>query len=182
MPQFTQLSGVKRNIFKLRKKIIFFFSPKSEFCQARRRVLRIVFYIFKFPKWFFSECFLRPPPAPPKKKCLFTEKITLLTQQNVLLIQPQQTRIVGVTILLVTVTNVVVVSIHKVVVTIEIDTQQFWSAEAILQNGLLREQRPFPRVLHRGTVPRNTQVEQDCSNRLQERRRVSTLATTPWSP
>jgi len=52
-----------------------------------------------------------------------TEKITLLPQQNVLLIQPQQTRVVEVTILLNTVTTViVVVTIHIVVATIDIVT------------------------------------------------------------
>ena len=46
----------------------------------------------------------------------FTGKMTLLSQQNVLLIYPQQTKIVELTILLVTVTIViVVVTIHIVV-------------------------------------------------------------------
>jgi len=52
----------------------------------------------------------------------YTEKMTLLPQQNVLS-NPQQTRVVEVTILLVTVTTViVVVTNHIVVVTIEIVT------------------------------------------------------------
>ena len=49
-------------------------------------------------------------------------EINLLPQQNVLLIQPQQTRIVGVTILLVTLTAVIVVVTNHIVVTIEIVT------------------------------------------------------------
>jgi len=48
--------------------------------------------------------------------------MTLLPQQNVLLIWPQQTRIAGVTILLITVTTVIVVTIHIIVVTNEIAT------------------------------------------------------------
>jgi len=48
--------------------------------------------------------------------------MTLLLQQNVLLILPQQTKIVGVTILLVTVTTVIVVVTIHIVVTIEIVT------------------------------------------------------------
>ena len=50
-----------------------------------------------------------------------TEKMTLFTQQNVLLISPQQTEIVAVTISLVTATTVIVVlTFHIAVVTIEI--------------------------------------------------------------
>jgi len=63
--------------------------------------------------------------------------MTLLPQQNVLLIQPQQTRIVAVTIFLVTATTVVVaVTLQIVVVTIEIVTTTIWFAEAILTNRL----------------------------------------------
>ena len=57
------------------------------------------------------------------KFLIYTEKMILLPQQNVLLIQPQQTKMVGVTMSLVTVTTViVVVTIHIVVVPIEIVT------------------------------------------------------------
>ena len=54
---------------------------------------------------------------------LFTEKMTLLPQQNVLLIYPQQTSIVVVTISIVIATTViVVVTMHIVVGTIKIVT------------------------------------------------------------
>jgi len=52
-----------------------------------------------------------------------TEKNTLMPQQNILLRRPQQIRIVGMTILFVTVTTVIVgVTIHIVVATIDIVT------------------------------------------------------------
>jgi len=59
--------------------------------------------------------------------------MTLLPQRNVLLIQPQQTRIARVTILPVTVTTViVVVTIHMLLLQLKLLPQQFWFAEAII--------------------------------------------------
>jgi len=58
----------------------------------------------------------------PSPSCaVHTEKITL-SQQNILLISRQQTRIVGVTISVVTVTTVIVVVTINIVATIEIVT------------------------------------------------------------
>jgi len=56
------------------------------------------------------------------RRLIYTEEMTLLPQQNALLISPQQTIIVKVTILLVTVTTVIAVVTIHVVVTIEIVT------------------------------------------------------------
>ena len=68
--------------------------------------------------------------------------MTLLPQQNVLLIYPQQTRIVAVTIFLVTATAVVVVTL-QIVVTIEIVTTTIWFAEAMLTKRLVEATKSF---------------------------------------
>jgi len=68
----------------------------------------------------------------------------LLPLQNVLSIQPQQTRVVAVTIFLVTATTAtVVVTIQIVVVTIEIVTTTLCFAEAILTKRLVEATKSF---------------------------------------
>jgi len=74
-----------------------------------------------------------------------SEKMTLLPQQNVLLIKPQLTKIVAVTIYLAT-TVIVVVTI-QIVVTIAVVTTTIWFTDATLKNRLAEATKSFSPVV-----------------------------------